>query len=248
MPSLLPKNFNVYIEPFFGGGAAFFALQPKKALISDANIELMEMYSAVRDNWKLVVRYLREHARNHCDEYYYTVRAKRYQSPYSRAARFLYLNRTCWNGLYRVNFAGEFNVPRGTKQKVFLPTDDFERVSLSLSGIEIRSCDFEVSVNEAGSGDLLFIDPPYTVRHNLNGFVKYNQKLFSWEDQIRLKKACERALDRGAQIYITNANHASIKDLYSGFGCHHEVGRPSVLSGSAKHRGPTSELLIVAGK
>jgi DNA adenine methylase len=159
----------------------------------------------------------------------------------------LYLNRTCWNGLYRVNRDGVFNVPRGTKDAVILSTDDFDRYSLMLKGRDISTRDFEEAIDEAGSGDLIFADPPYTVAHNNNGFIKYNDRIFSWSDQIRLRDALCRAVSRGANAIVTNAAHSSVVDLYKDCGQIHHLTRASVLAASPQHRSSAAELLITMG-
>lgn len=158
----------------------------------------------------------------------------------------IYLNRTCFNGIYRVNLQGEFNVPRGSKNNVLLDEDDFEATARLLGRAQIRLADFESLIDEAGDGDLIFADPPYTVRHNFNGFVKYNEKLFSWSDQERLACALLRANVRGAKVVCTNADHASIRQLYkdSGFNLV-EVCRFSSVSASAGSRRQFEELVIV---
>jgi DNA adenine methylase len=161
-----------------------------------------------------------------------------------RAARFIYLNRTCWNGLYRVNKKGEFNVPIGTKSSVILEGDDFELVSKALKSATITTCDFETTIDKAGRGDFIFIDPPYTVKHNLNGFIKYNENIFSWQDQVRLKKSISDAVEKGAFVLVTNANHKSIKELYKGSGEMIALNRASVIAGKSEARGTYSELAI----
>jgi len=161
-----------------------------------------------------------------------------------QAARFLYLNRTCWNGLYRVNKKGEFNVPIGTKTKVLLDSDNFQDLSTLLKQMDIEACDFETTIDKANAGDFLFIDPPYTVKHNLNGFVKYNENIFSWEDQIRLKESISRAIDRDVSVLLLNADHCSIRNLYRGIGNVVTLERASVIAGNAEARGIYTELAI----
>jgi DNA adenine methylase len=163
-----------------------------------------------------------------------------------RAARLLYLNRTCWNGLYRVNLRGEFNVPIGTKNWAVSAKENFEALARTLSAAELRCCDFEASIDEAGCGDYLFLDPPYTVKHNMNGFLKYNEKIFCWADQIRLRDAVLRARNRGAAIVMTNADHDSIHELYDGRLERRTLHRSSVLAGLATKRGRTTESMFVA--
>ncbi|WP_445356328.1 DNA adenine methylase [Microbulbifer sp. EKSA008] len=245
--SLIPQEFNRYIEPFLGSGAVYFHVEPERAILGDLNQDLVDTYIALRENWSLVLRYLRRHHNFHCKEYYYQVRSEKPRSIYTRAARFIYLNRTCWNGLYRVNLKGEFNVPIGTKSSVIFPDDQFEEVSLMLQGAELFHTDFEALVDEAGRGDLLFVDPPYTVKHNLNGFVKYNEKLFSWCDQERLLMALERARRRGAQVLATNAYHESVRNLYQDNFQLIEANRTSTISGDVSKRDSFEELIIYSG-
>ena len=183
---LLPEKFNCYYEPFLGSGAVFFHLEPKEAVLSDANPHLIETYQAIKDDWRQVLHYLKKHQRHHDKDYYYEMRGRNCKTKHTRAAKFIYLNRTCWNGLYRENLKGVFNVPIGTKTAVVLDTDDFEEVSRILQNVDLKYCDFEKTIARAESGDFIFVDPPYTVAHNNNGFVKYNQNIFSWEDQVRL--------------------------------------------------------------
>lgn len=241
----LPDCYDRYIEPFLGSGAVFFHLQPKTALLGDANSELIETYQVLKDNWKLVVRYLKRHHGQHSSEYYYQMRAMKPRSPATRAARFIYLNRTCWNGLFRVNRQGAFNVPIGTKQTVLFEDDRFDEVSAALRHTELHPGDFEGLIDRAEYGDLVFVDPPYTVRHNHNAFIKYNEKLFSWDDQERLFYALKRAKHRGAQIVSTNACHKSLRQLYSSTFKLVEVKRNSPISSKAETRKQFEELLIL---
>jgi len=240
----LPEFEGRYIEPFLGSAAIFFHCRPATALLSDINPRLIETYSAIRDNPDLVRRYLVAYQRKHSKEFYYSERGAVRSSPYTRASQFLYLNRTCWNGLYRENLDGKFNVPIGTKSKIFDPEEDLAEVSAILSAAEIVCQDFGDTVAEAQEGDFVFVDPPYTTAHNLNGFVKYNQKIFSWQDQIRLKDAVFAARERGAEVMVTNANHHSILDLYSGAREIIALDRRSVISGPSAGRKSTSELVI----
>jgi len=241
-----PTAFNRYIEPFLGGAAVFFALLPPRAVLSDINPELIDLYRTIRDDPSRLVRMLQVHHAVHNKEHYYSVRAWRPECGVERAARTLYLNRTCWNGLYRVNKAGEFNVPIGTKSSVIFDNDDFDAIAAALGNAELRCCDFESVIDDAASGDFVFVDPPYTVKHNLNGFLKYNERMFSWSDQLRLRDSLGRAIARGAAVVVTNADHESVRELYDGIARYQSVTRASVLAASADRRGPTSEALFVA--
>lgn len=240
----LPNFSGRYIEPFLGGGAVFFWALPKRAVLSDINWRLIELYRVIRDQCDEFEMFLRQHASSHSKTYYYNLRAQSLENPAARAAQFLYLNRTCWNGLYRENKEGQFNVPVGTKQTVVFDTDDFGAWSEALQGAELIHQDFEEVLDIAEAGDFVFVDPPYTVRHNMNGFAKYNQNIFAWDDQIRLRQALERASIRGVSFAMTNADHKNIRDLYKGFGRHVQLGRHSIIAGSSIHRSRCTELLV----
>jgi DNA adenine methylase len=244
-PQLFPRTFARYIEPFLGSGAVYFHLAPKSALIADSNDDLIGVFRAIKKNWKLVESALKRHQRNHDATYYYLERARRHHVGYEKAARFIYLNRTCWNGLHRVNLRGEFNVPVGTKTTVCLDTDAFEAVASLLRKATILVSDFEPIIDKAKEHDFLFIDPPYITRHNFNGFIKYNDKLFSWLDQERLFMAVKRAARRGAKILVTNADHSSIRNLYRNLGTAVSLRRHSILAADAQNRGATTELAIM---
>lgn len=244
---LIPRRFARFIEPFLGAGAVFFWLQPKTAILGDANEELMTLYRAIQQDWKRFHAALRVHNRNHSAAHYYAVRDSMPTSLARRAARTLYLNRTCFNGIYRVNRDGHFNVPKGTKDRVLLPTDDFESVARVLSRARLHTGDFGKLISDAGRGDLIFADPPYTVQHNQNAFIKYNEHLFSWSDQCRLAHALAAARDRGASILATNADTRCVRRLYTDLGF--TLGRAkrlSVMSANPAHRKKYSELVITA--
>ncbi|MBL0057095.1 MAG: Dam family site-specific DNA-(adenine-N6)-methyltransferase [Chitinophagaceae bacterium] len=141
-----------YIEPFLGGAAVFFHIQPSNGHLSDINEDLINAYIIVRDKWEDLIEILRKYEIQHCKEFYYQMRSNNPRSPLQKAARFIYLNRTCWNGLYRVNSKGEFNVPIGTKTKVILDADDFLGLSSLLAGMNIEACDFEKTIDKANDG------------------------------------------------------------------------------------------------
>ena len=240
----LAKHGGRYFEPFLGSGAVYFHCLPAPAVLSDSNSDLIECYQTIRNRPGDVEVELRKLAMRHPDEAYYTIRLERPSKAPARAARFLYLNRTCWNGLYRVNLQGIFNVPRGTKTQVILDTDDFEATSRALASADIFCHDFEKSIDLAEEGDLIFADPPYSVTHNMNGFVKYNQNIFSWADQQRLAHCLLRAVKRGASVIATNADHPEVRNLYRDFESTSPLARASVIAASAAKRRATTELLI----
>ena len=242
--NLIPNDYNTYYEPFLGSGTVFFFLQPHKAILGDLNKDLIETYNTILTDWREVWGKLKLHHRCHNKEYYYYIRNSRPRTPVSKAARFIYLNRTCFNGLYRVNKKGEFNVPKGTKDSVIMSDDNFENVSILLQKAKILHADFEFVISKAKNNDFIYVDPPYTVKHNNNNFLKYNETIFSWEDQKRLAKSLFKASERGAKIIISNADHNCIHKLYDGFGDIHTVHRCSVLAANSDNRKNTTEIVI----
>ena len=242
----IPTKVNRYIEPFLGSGALFFALEPRRAVLSDLNADLVNTFLAIKNDWKSVAAALGKYHVLHSKHFYYQMRDSKPRSAVGQAAKFIYLNRTCWNGLYRVNVGGRFNVPIGSKDLVVLPTDDFEHVSGLLKGTVLLASDFEVVIDRAGHGDLIFADPPYVTAHSQNGFLKYNEKLFSWGDQVRLVKSLRAAKRRGARIVVTNADTPAIRKLYEGSFRVRTISRASIIAGSSAHRGMTNELVITS--
>ncbi|TWU25327.1 Modification methylase DpnIIA [Novipirellula galeiformis] len=241
---LFDVDFDRLVEPFLGSGAVFFGLAPKRALLADSNPQLIETYMALRDDWKSVRRNLIRHQQNHCTDYYYRMRSFTGRTPATRAARFIYLNRTCWNGLYRVNQKGHFNVPIGTRDTVLFDSDDFESVSRRLSGVKIATANYSETMKKTRKGDFVFVDPPYTVKHNTNGFIKYNESLFSWEDQEKLRDAVSEAVCRGAKVLVTNAYHKSVLKLYRNMGTIRRLSRMSSIAGASKSRGQFDEMVV----
>jgi DNA adenine methylase len=242
----IPSCYTRYIEPFLGSGAMYFALQPQNAVLADLNCELIETFLAIREDWKSIANHLTRYQQRHSKTFYYAMRRSQPRSAIARAARFIYLNRTCWNGLYRVNLQGQFNVPKGTKKRVVLETDDFERVHHLLQNATLTTSDFEPVIDMAREGDLIFADPPYITAHANNGFVKYNEKLFSWKDQIRLRDSLLKAARRGAFVLSTNADTSSIRDLYRGHFRIMSTSRASVIASSSLRRGIRIEAIITS--
>lgn len=239
------QQFSRYVEPFLGGGAIFFHMAPTRALLSDVNEELIHVYDVMKVfPQKLYTRLLR-HQKLHSKDYYYKIRNSRPKADLERAARFLYLNRACWNGLYRVNLRGDFNVPIGTKTNIIFDTDDFDAIADRLRNVELRCSDFEPVIDECQFGDFVFVDPPYTVKHNQNNFLKYNENIFRWDDQIRLCETIKRAAERGVAFIITNADHSSVRALYNDFSVYDQLHRHSKLAASASKRRKTTEAIFL---
>lgn len=238
-------KFRRYFEPFLGGGSLFFALRPERAVLSDINPELVNVYRQVkRIPSKLVAELKRIPV---TADAYGSVRAERDGGVVRSAVRFLYLNRTAFAGMYRLNRAGVFNVPFGGGERrpdmlwrnnLILPA------SQALRAAELRCADFEVVLSSAREGDLVFCDPTYTVSHNNNGFVRYNESNFRWADQERLALVCGRLRARGVAVLVSNAFHEEIKLLYRG-ALVYEVCRSSVLCPSPEKRRSTKEYLFV---
>jgi DNA adenine methylase len=241
---LFPIAYNRYVEPFLGSGAVYFSLQPSRALLSDTNAELINVYKMLRDYPGRIHQLLCKYHSRHTAEFYYQLRGKQHSSGVREAARLLYLNRVCFNGLYRVNLKGEFNVPLGTKTAVSYPPGYLRSIANLLKRARILCSDFENVVDRTEAGDFLYIDPPYSVMHNNNNFLKYNDVLFSWDDQTRLAACLRRASRRGVLVLISNANHPSIRELYRGFGRTNTLSRASLLAGDSDARRSTTEVAI----
>lgn len=239
---LLPKTYKRYYEPFLGGGALFFAVNPHHATLSDNNHELMNCYIQVRDNPERVIKLLR--TLQNTEENYYEIRSTEPKNDIERAARFMYLITLSFNGICRFNQRGQFNVPYG-KKKHLLPCDETKILSASsnLQKTELRCIDFEQSVKNAGKGDLVYLDPPYTVAHGSNGFLRYNDKIFSWNDQLRLASLAKNLEKRGCQVIISNACHHSILDLFKGFKVQ-IITRSSIIAASSNFRKPIQECIF----
>lgn len=240
-----PLDYKRYFEPFLGSGAMFFALRPRHATLSDANLELINCYQQIQFDWEKVWKGLKRLVSMHSEEFYYRVRGRKFTRDSDGAIRFLYLNRACFNGIYRVSLSGNFNVPLGSKTVLIYEYDDFQAVYDAIKYADFSCGDFERMVDRAGSRDFVFCDPPYTVAHSNNGFIKYNDKLFRWDDQIRLRDALSRASRRGASVLLSNADFPRIRDLYisEGFRCT-PISRSSVISAKASARGHYDEILI----
>ncbi|WP_205325002.1 Dam family site-specific DNA-(adenine-N6)-methyltransferase [Glycomyces sp. YM15] len=242
---LIPNGFDRYVEPFLGSGAVYFHLGPQRAILTDANCDLITAFRGIRARPVAVMRHLTEHQRRHSAAYYRQIRASNPPLLSERAARIIYLNRTCFNGVYRVNLHGRFNVPMGDRSTIVYDTDDFRSLARTLGDAELGVADFETTIDRTGYGDLVYADPPYTVRHNNNGFIKYNETLFSWDDQERLAKCLTRAAERGVKVLATNAAHDSVRELYADHGFTlTEVSRFSPIAASARDRKQYTEIVI----
>ncbi|OPL12087.1 MAG: hypothetical protein AVO34_01620 [Firmicutes bacterium ML8_F2] len=247
----IPKKFNTYYEPFLGGGAMFFYLQPKKAVLSDNNTELIRSYEGVRDNTEEVIKILKELKSKHSEELYTKVRnLDREISIFHKlnnaeiAARMIYLNQTCFNGLYRVNQKSQFNVPIGSSlNRLICDEHTLRNASKVLKKITIEETDFNTSVNNAQKGDFIYFDPPYYPVSVYSDFTRYTKEKFYKEDQIRLKNEIDRLNKIGCKIMLSNSDCEFVRDLYTDYNLHKVYSNRS-LNCKKDQRGKVSELLI----
>lgn len=241
----LLKGYQRYYEPFFGGGAVFFDLAPQQSVLSDLNPELINCYNVVKTRPAELIKKLK--TLKNTEEFYYQVRASAPRTEVSRAARFIYLCTLSFNGIYRVNQAGKFNVPYGYKGHVS-PCDPelIQSVGQKLQSAQLLCADFETVAMQATRGDCVYFDPPYTVAHGNNGFLKYNEKIFSWKDQERLELLGRALANRGVKVVISNADHPSIRKLYKAFDVQ-TVERWSVISGKSDGRKNITECIFSMG-
>ena len=213
----MPEKYNKYIEPFFGGGALFFATAPSIGVVADRNPELVNLYSCIRDDVDEVIDALRDHVNE--KEHFLKVRAKDWTTlpPAEAAARTIYLNKTCFNGLYRVNRKGGFNVPFGNyKNPKILDPLNLKAVSNSLRDVEILTGDFRhVLADVASPGDFIFLDPPYLPISQHSDFKRYTKEQFSTQDHIELAAEVYRLQALGCYVMLTNSNHPLVHELFS---------------------------------
>lgn len=248
LPRLVPRigEFNTYYEPFLGSAGLFFALEPKLAVLSDTNSELINCYRAVKSRCGAIISILSKLKVN--ADTYYSIRDRRYSRAQRirRAAYFIYLNKTCWNGLYRVNRDGRFNVPVGRIGASVILFDSFHlrNVSRVLRKAKLKVCDFEDAVREAKSGDLVYFDPPYITTHLTNGFIKYNAKLFREADELRLARVSRELAKKGVHVIVSNAAHPLIRQQYDGSFYKTEVRRTSLIAADRNRRIEYPELVI----
>ena len=250
---LVPEDYKTYYEPFVGGGALLFVLQPKKAVINDYNAELMNVYKCIKDEEKFsnMCNELNKHETNHSEEYYYKIRdldknKEKFNKldDYKRAARTIYLNKACFNGLYRVNSKNEFNVPSGKKNKVNTydgPNLGIIHCLLNFFDIKLQSIDFEESVKTAKKGDFIYFDPPYD--SDTSTFNSYTENGFGKEEQKRLSEVFKDLDKRGCYVMLSNYNTSLIKELYSGFNFHYITAQRNI-GASARNRGTVEEVII----
>jgi DNA adenine methylase len=247
LPELLkhvPRPVRRYHEPFVGGGALFFAVAPRRAVLSDANGELIHCWRQVRDDVHGVLDALSAHVYERSR--FEAVRAldPLRLRPAERAARFIYLNKTCFNGLWRVNRAGRFNVPFGRyRNPTFHDPGLLLRASRALRGVQILRAPFEISLQRAAPGDFVYLDPPYDPVSETSSFTSYTRDAFTWEDQKRLAAGCAALDRRGVRFLLSNSATPRVRALYRGFE-QRVVEAPRHISCKGGGRGRVEELLV----
>lgn len=239
-----------YYEPFIGGGALFFELLPKRAVINDYNEELINVYTVIRDNPSALIEDLKRH--KNTAEYFYKIRAIDRQPIFSnltrieRASRIIYLNKTCYNGLYRVNNAGEFNSPFGRYKSPNIVNEPvIKAVSkyLNSSQIQISSCDYALILKDIPTDSFVYLDPPYHPISESSSFTGYAQGGWDEGDQLRLRDVCNRLRDNGIKFLLSNSASDFIREIYSDYNIHIVQAKRSVNSNSSR-RGQVDEFLI----
>lgn len=249
---LINKNCSTYVEPFVGGGAVFFELQPKKAIINDFNSELINVYRVVRDNVEELVLALEKHNELNSEEYFYEVRGidrtEQFQemTDVEKAARIIYLNKTCFNGLYRVNAAGHFNSPYGKyKNPNIVNATTLRAMSkyLNKGNIVIRQGDYKEALKGLRKGAFVYLDPPYMPISTSSSFTGYTENGFSYAHQVELKKECDKLRKKGIAFLQSNSDCPEIRDLYKDYKIITVQARRNINS-NAKKRGEINEVLI----
>jgi DNA adenine methylase len=245
-----PKKFNRYFEPFLGSGAIFFFVKkhfnPKEVFLSDNNEELINTFIVVRDKVEELIESLKERKKHHNKEYFYEVRREKPKelSDIERASRFIYLNKTCFNGLYRVNSKGEFNVPLGDyKNPSIFDEKVLREASKLLKNVEIGTLPFENVLNEAKKGDFIYFDPPYFPISKTSSFTSYTKDTFLEKEQKELAGTFKELHKRGCFVMLSNSNSHFIKELYKDF-CIHIIKARRAISCIGTKRGKINELLI----
>lgn len=249
---LLPQHFSTYVEPFVGGGALLFEIQPKKAIVNDLNHELINLYNVIKDNPNELLLLLEEHELNNSEEYFYQIRALDRSESYNeisdieKAARIIYLNKTCYNGLFRVNQSGQFNSPYGkyknpnivNKPVVLAMANYFQN-----NNIKLLNGDYKLALKKLRKGAFVYFDPPYMPISSSSSFTGYTENGFDKKQQIELKEECDKLNSRGIKFLLSNSDHPFIRDLYKDYEIITVKAKRSINSNSNK-RGEINEVLV----
>ncbi len=255
---LINQNCSTYVEPFVGGGAVFFELQPKKAIINDYNAELINVYEVIRNFPEELISILEEYSKKNTEEFFYKLRALDRNEEYAalsnikKAARIIYLNKTCYNGLYRVNSAGQFNSPYGKyKNPNIVNAATIRAMSRYLDNpkITIKQGDYREVLKGLRKGAFVYLDPPYMPISSSSSFTGYTENGFSYEQQAELKNECDKLKEKGISFLQSNSDCPEIRELYKEYEIRTVQAKRSINS-NANKRGEISEVLIyyVPGK
>ena len=253
---LIDESCDNYVEPFIGGGAVLFRLQPKKAIINDYNTELINVYRTVRDDLDGLVALLKKHEKYNSSDYYYEVRALDRTPDFDKmsnsekAARIIYLNKTCYNGLYRVNSLGQFNSPYGRYKNPNIVNEVvLKAISKYLNGneISIRSGDYKDVLNDIEKNSFVYLDPPYMPISSSSSFTGYTEGGFGYDKQVELKEECDKLNSKGVHFLQSNSDCEEIRELYKAYRIK-VVKAKRAINSDAKKRGQINEVLIYNAK
>lgn len=247
LPENIFSNDRTYFEPFLGAGSLFFELAPKRAVLSDMNFHLINCFISIKENPSLIYKYSLEHKRKSSEVYYYQIRKAFNQnitkSGIAQAARFLYLNRTCFNGIFRVNRSGKFNVPYGHKENLCIPNlEQFIMISNLLRNVKLTNCSYENIIDFVRKGDFIYLDPPYPPLNGTSYFTHYTKDRFEYSDQQKLKVFANTLSKTGCYVMISNADIPIISELYKKWNIHKIETTRYVTSKAKKHK--VGELII----
>lgn len=242
-----PANYQTYYEPFLGGGAIFFYLQPNQAFLSDINRQLINAYQCVRNHTEELISRLEKHQQHHNQSYYYQMRSQKFSNSLDQAARLIYLNKTCFNGLYRENRHGQFNVPMGKyKNPRICSRELLITAAKTLQSATLKVQSFEAIVNQANSpADFVYFDPPYHPLSPTSNFTSYSHHKFGVDEQEKLAEIFGILHSRGVKVMLSNSNTELIRYLYKDFNIHPiQAGR--AINSNPQNRGKITELLITS--
>ncbi len=244
-----PQSFTNYYEPFLGGGAVFFyfcGVKPDaNKFVSDINPELINTYCCIKNNVEPLILLLKTHQLQHNRDYYYKMRNQSGGSDIERAARLIYLNKTCFNGLYRENLRGLFNVPMGKYKNPTICNEDLLRaVSIVLQSVAVSLKPYS-DIEANNEQDFVYFDPPYYPLSSTSNFTTYSRYVFKEAEQIKLRDTFAKLANRGVKVMLSNSDCAFVRELYTDFNIY-EILASRAINSQAEKRGKITELLITS--
>lgn len=240
-----------YFEPFVGGGAMFFDLLPRQSVLSDMNLDLVTVYNVIKNDVEGLIKKLKEHQKNNSKEYFLKIRAQDVKklSDANIAARFIYLNKTCFNGLYRVNSKGQFNVPyAGNKNPLICDEENLKKTHDALKNTKILHQDYKKVLDKAKKGDFIYFDPPYYPVNQTSSFTSYTKEGFLEKEQIELRDVFVKLHKRGCFVMLSNSDTKFINELYSGLDRKikiHKVFAGRAINSKGDARGKIKEVVVI---